>query len=486
METMENNTPNQLSHSTRLTRGTQLLVIFIFVISVLLRIALATVNREAHDNHMEVMHLMLAENRLVERADCWECFQPKLYYSLVVLIIRAADLYPGYITPGMIITAQMVNAILGIAILAAAWAFLKSIPIQNHQIKIIAFALIAFNPKMIGINGEALNDTLAILLAMLAMLTARAFLQNGKPVNLIACIAFLSLGLATKTNLLVLALAVAFSFVIKAYISKERVALVATAALVAGIFVIAAINPLTQYSVNYQKYGEIVTMNRGIKRHVFPNFFEKTYIERPGIISVADGFFTFKYFSLLEYPRMTNGLKDYPAHRTSFWTYLYAYAHSVHFDNCPPTWSSTGDEYFTLTRSIFIFALPPSLMILIGAALSLTGFLNALFKRSPSLLQAADYGLFEITFWGYIAFLILYSMMYRDYSVMKTIYIYPAVLPFLAYFIRAGEILTSRKWFAIFLTSITLILVILYTAEITSLIVHLYSTPGYSLTGICQ
>jgi hypothetical protein len=467
MEAMENNTANRI---------TRLLFFAIFILSASLRIALAVVNREANDDHMQVIQLALETNRLPLREDCWECFQPKLYYVMVTTFVHAAGIYSGAITPEIIVTAQIVNALMGIILMAVAWIFLESVPVQNNSLKVAAFALTAFNPKLIAINAQASNDTLAILLATLAMYSALLFLRKEKISYLVACIVFISLGLAAKTNLLVMAAAIMVAFLVKAYFSRQRSMLVAATVFLSSVFIFSFINPLTQYRVNLREYGSVVTMNRGIARHPFPSFFTKTYFERPGITSIADGFFTFKYINLLEYPRMTNGMSDYPDHRTSLWTHLFAYAHSVHFDNWPQSWESSGSEYFTLTRAIFILALPPSILILIGAGMNLFKFFAALFKRSNALLRATDYGLFDAAFWGHIAFLILYSMMYRDFSLMKTIYIYPALLSFLIAFIQSGNmLLKSNKWFTTSLASIAAILVALYITDVAALVIHLRS-----------
>jgi hypothetical protein len=456
-------------------KRTRLIFLLIFIFSAALRIALATVNREANDNHIQVVALMLQNHRLVERDECWECFQPKLYYALVILLIRAGDLYPGYLSDGMIVAAQMLNAALGILLIGVVWLFLEALPVPNDLLKISAFALTAFNPKMIGTNAQASNDTLAILLSVLAIYSALLFLRREKTVYLVACIVYIALGLVTKTNALVTTSAIMLSLLVKTYTLRQRWMTLATTGFLLSILFLAAINPLGQYQVNYQKYGSPVTMNRGIHAHRPPFIFEKTYIERPGIVSIADGYFTFKYFDLLKHPRLTNGVTDYPAHRTSFWTLLFAHGHSVHFDNWPPTWAASGADDFPLTRAILLLALFPSLMILLGAGMSLWEFLSALLKRSADALREMDYGLLAVSFWSYIAFLILYSMLYRDFSLIKTIYAYPALLSFVFFFIQAGKTFAAKKWFNIPLALITAVLVLLYIIDITSMTVQLYS-----------
>ena len=56
------------------------LILLIFIIALLLRFSLAVYNTQANDNHFEVIDIILKENKIPEREDCWECFQPKLFH----------------------------------------------------------------------------------------------------------------------------------------------------------------------------------------------------------------------------------------------------------------------------------------------------------------------------------------------------------------------------------------------------------------------
>jgi hypothetical protein len=422
---------------------------------------------------------MMQEQRLPEYDDCWECFQPKLFYYMVEIIVEATETRPAYITTHAIVLAQILNAFMGIVIILIVWAFLKSMPADNEQLKIVAFALTAFNPKLIGINAQATNDTLAILLSTLSLYFAMLFLRKEKIVDLLVCIIFLSLGLAAKTNIVITAVAILTALLVKAYISKRGFVLFSMTLFLSGIAFLSFLNPLTQYWTNHQKYGFFATTNKGIYPFPFPDFSEKSYFARPGITSIKDGILNFKYLNLLKYPRLTNDKINYPDHRTSLWTQVYARAYSVHFDNWPQSWSTEGNEYFPLTRAIYVLALVPTAMLIIGAGIGLSQFLVTLFANLPSTLRTMDYGLFVIVFWFYIAFLILYSLLYRDFSFMKAIFIYPALLSFIVFFIQSGNalqrILKNHKWFTASLSLLSTCLVILYILDIYTLTVHLHS-----------
>lgn len=109
---------------------------------------------------------------------------------------------------------------------------------------------------------------------------------------------------------------------------------------------------------------------------------------------------------------------------------MYAGAHSIHFLNFPDTWTTTGEQGFTISRVIFVLALLPTLLILIGLAIEVFLFIKGLIKQDRGLIQVTSSGLFAISFIGYILFVVLYSYLWRDFSYMKAIFAFPALLTF--------------------------------------------------------
>jgi hypothetical protein len=448
----------------------------IFLLSTILRFMLAAVNRESNDDHLEVVRMIMEEKRLPGINDCLECFHPKLFHYGLALIFQAAGIDIKNITSQTIL-AQLLNAFLGTVLILIIWIFFQALPIENGSLKLIAFALAAFNPNLIGINAQATNDTLAILFATLAIYSTWLFLRQERGILLLAGILFISLGIATKTNIFVTAFAILITLLVKAFVKKQSLMLYTAALFLPSVLTLSFLNPLTQYLTNYQNFGSAVGMNK--PKQPFPAFFEKSYVVRPGIVSIQDGIFTFKFISLMKQPRLTNNAEGYPAHRTSLWTQIYAHANSVHFDNWPISWSTRGNEIFPLTRAIYVLALLPFAMLLLGAGLSLAEFLRALFRNLPDSLYKVDYGLFDVLFWGHVAFIILYVLQFRDFSMMKAIFVYPALLAFLVFFIKSGNavqrVLNENKWFIATLSSVVTALVTLYSIDIYTLSKHLYS-----------
>jgi len=453
----------------------RLLYIVVFIVSAILRLGLALVNREAFDDHIGVVNIILRTNKLPETADCPECFQPKLFYYVASTAIRVAHINLDH-ENSIIIATQLLNFAAGEIILVLAYLLIKRRQLDHHKAGLITFALLAFNPALIAANGMASNDTFAILFSSLAIYFCWLFLKNNKIVYLFVSGFFIALGVATKTNIWATTLAIFLALLIKSIKGKLFLGTLIAVVFLLGVSIATLLNPLSQYLANLEKYGTPVTLN--VVKEPFPAFFEKTYVRRPGILSIQDGILTFKFIDLLEYPRLTLGTTGYPAHRTSLWTDVYASANSLHFYNSPDSWHTTPD--FQVSRGIFVLALLPTALLLYGMVSGWINLVKGTFDISNNILISRSYGLFDIVFIGYIIFIVVLALQYRDFSTMKAIYIYPAVLSFSILFLEAlivfdNFILKRIRWIAIFFGVLMVFLMGLYITDVFQMIVHLYN-----------
>ncbi len=433
-----------------MNRRYKILFLVVFIISLLLRLGLTLVNREANDSHMEVVSLILMTNKLPTMQDCGECLQPKLFHYTAAMVIKALGLAQADI--GILwLVAQLINFVAGMVTLSVVFIFLKNLPFKNDLLKFLAFALAALNPALIGINSQATNDTFVILFSTLALYYTYIFCQKQKITTFLLLILFTLLGIASKDNAWVTAIAIFFILLVLAFTKKvpfKRAVLFSTVFLVV-VPMLSILNPLNQYIVNYQKYGTPIPFN--VPRPPLPylaaytpgcepqKINPKNVYCRPGILSVKSGFFTFDYFALLEHPRNEGLSEGYPIFQTSFWTFMYAGAHSIHFLNFPATWTTTGNEGFTIARGIFILALIPTIYILGGLVIEVYLFCKGLFRHESASAQTTSYGLFACTFIGYLLFVAFYTYLYRDFSFMKAIFAFPALITFPYLFLRAAE-----------------------------------------------
>jgi hypothetical protein len=456
---------------------THIVFLGLFLLSISLRLGLSLVNRGASDDHMQVVELILRSDKLPQKDDCWECFQPKLFHFTVAKVLQGMGLAEADLN-SKIMVAQLINFLAGAITLGVILKFITELAGYNDGLKLIAFALIALNPKLIGISSQATNDAFAILFSTLALYFTYIFLDKQKIGTFLLVLLFVFLGISSKTNTWVTAFAIIIALCLKAWVQKDQQIKIlgVTFTLLFTLLVLVIINPLTQYLSNYLHYGSPVALN--IARAPLPRFFQETITYQPGILSVWDGFFTFKLIDLLKHPRIEYVNSNYPAHRTSLWTQLYAGSQSVHFDNWISSWSTSGNTGFMLSRGIFILALFPAILILIGAVMGIINILRSVIRRDLLTLHQDGFGLFGLVFVGYIIFVALYALEYRQVSVMKAIFIYPGLLAFPFLFLEAGKVLYSKlsKWkngIAGVLISGIAILLILYVVDIAWLIIQI-------------
>ena len=463
------NIPDRITHT---------LILLIFLISAGLRLGLVVFNRESNDDHFAVIQLILKTDRLPEKADCWECYQPKLFHFTAAKFLQLTG-RENSDPSSMILAVELINYTAGLITILVIGLFLDRLSDKNGLLKGIAFGLVALNPGLIGINAQVTNDTFAILFSTLALFCTYAFLQKKRPVTFLLMLLFTILGICSKTNVWITAIAILLALVVKAWLDKPERARMLWSAGLFGLasLVLSIFNPFNQYISNVRDYGSPILLN--IDQQPLPHFFKQTSAARPGILSIQDGFFTFKFGDLLGYPRNENGYV-YTQTRTSLWTQLYARANSVHFDNWPISWSTSGEQGFALSRTIYILALLPTLLLLAGAAMEIFLFLKSLINRDPNLVAETHFGLTAVTFIGFVLFIILYALEYRDYSVMKAIFLYPAMLVFSLLFLRTGESLSVRlperfRWVRTGFVIWMVALFVLYSADIVTMAALLYS-----------
>jgi hypothetical protein len=428
-----------------------LIVLLIFLLSTGLRLGLASMNWQANDNHVQVVKLMLESPRLPTIDDCFECFQPKLFtYTVarVVELIGLTDLRPMRIA----YVAQGINFAAGMIVMFLSWILIRRSRLGSEWLKVLVFGLLALNPQMIGINSQATNDTFAILFSSLAIFCTVLFFQQRKPVYFLLMVLFACLGIASKTNTWVSVVGISLSLLIQAIVERRAGVRRFLVALLFPLAVLALTlaNPLTQYISNYRAYGRPMLLN--INSLPLPPLVRKTvHNDRGGILSIKDGFFTFRFADLLAHPRLDYAHDGYPVSRTSFWTVLYASSHSAAYPFYPPSWTARAPQGHDLTRAIFILALLPTALLLAGFFLASYTSVKAVVLGDESLARSTGYGLFAILFIGYLAFAILYALLYQTFLVFKGIFIFPGWLAFAILMLTAGDrlwTLNSRllKW----------------------------------------
>jgi 4-amino-4-deoxy-L-arabinose transferase-like glycosyltransferase len=300
----------------------QKLYIAIFIVSLFLRLSLALVNRQANDNHMQAVNMIMATHQLPNAYDCRECFHPKLFYFTMALILQSLNITEN---DAQIVFTQVIDFLAGMMTLAVVWKFIEEYPSESSRVKLTAFALVALNPKLIAINSQASNDSFVILFCTLALFFTYRLIKAPSNKIFWAVVIFILLAMSTKATGWLIFIAVFFSLLLTHLVAGKEAGItpIRLSVFLISVLFFTTLNPLSQIVSNYKMFGAPITISD--RSLPLPSLFEKSYptekyIFRPGILSIQDGFLTFKLFDLLSYPLTTNGPSDYPPFRTSFWT----------------------------------------------------------------------------------------------------------------------------------------------------------------------
>ncbi len=446
-------------------------VFLVFVVAAGLRVSLAVFNREANDNHYEVVNLILEGRRGLTMADCHECFHPKLFYYTCAAVVRTLGLTTE---SSRIVAGQLLNTVAGLATLGMVFLALNASAFELSW-RFWTFALIALNPRLIAINGQLSNDSFAILFATAAIFFTLRLLQAPSLGLSVAVQFMLTCALMTKGTTWVVAIAMLIVFFVRALLeeSKQR------SRLFAGMYVVTALNglvsiPLAGY--DFEHYDVYANMGRGQPLHVL----EKTSVGRPGVQSIVDGYLTFRIVDLVRDPQITNGVAIKQQHRTSVWTQLYARANFAQFEQHPPSWLTTVSNVMVIARCSFVLGLLPLLFLLVGLARGSLRSVSAWRRWGvPGGPLENDFGsLFSLLVClGYVAFIIKFTADYRDFAAMKLIYMLPGVLPFALALLEGMQTVTERlrqfKSADRMVHCVLFCLVILHGAGIVALVKHL-------------
>lgn len=419
-------------------RNLDLAVASVFLLACLVRLWLAIVNREANDDHIEVVLRLLAGDPVVRDA-CWECGQPLLFHRTVALLgssLRLTD------REHLTVIAQLVNAMVGVFTLLTLSTVLRP-RLSVHRLAL--FSVVALNPALVGIHAQATNDALVIGLSVVGSLfifrwLAAPLRSRGSLAGGVACLALMPLA---KGNGVVFALALLLAVAVVAWARRSFRTAAFCLCMFAGVGLIAAL--FGPYARDYHQYGTPFRQNSD--KGPPPSLLQLSEHRRPGIRSVADGFMTFRVAALLEQPSMGVGAA-YPLHRTSFWTLMYARSLGVRIVRFPRTWIRDDARLDHLYRATALVGLMPLVLLTAFSAGRSRRVLRAVlplletaaplraYARSPALVFVA-LGAAAVTFQ------LKYAYDYRDFEFMKPIFVFPAFASF-AFVLRGCDVWLAK------------------------------------------
>jgi hypothetical protein len=447
----------------------------LLALGVLLRLYLAIVNAEANDDHQTVIRIIAEQHRLPGLREAWEGFQPKLYHVTVAILW---NLSPWQSSVVQVRIAQLVACAAGTATLfvvrraLARWAL-------SAPTRILTFALVALNPTLIGLNAQATNDSFVILFATVALFHAYEFFRVGTIRAFILMSISVVLATLSKGNGLVVFIAISatLAHAIVRHDALPRFPRRQLVGVTAGfvLMFLASTVLFGSYRRNWEDTGNPFSINGD--RAPLPHVFNRTYVYRPGTTSIADTYFTFRFVDMLAHPTITTDPRVYPLHRTSLWSQLYGRANVAHFAQHPPSWRNTCTLVFATSRLILVIALLPTALLLAGM-LRIVGTLTRPSRRRSFLRrQNLNWELTALTAIGFVAFIVMYSLLYRDFSTMKAEFLFPGLLAFAVLFAdeaeRAQASYLRERWIRCGVGWAFAVLLALYVTDVVILAIQL-------------
>jgi len=439
----------------------------VFALAVALRAALCVVNAAANDDHMPPIYTIAQTGRLPDVHDCFECYQPKLFYVVGAGLLRALRLGEGV---GAIHAIEWLNFLLGVWTLWVVLLFTRTLPFPPAQ-RLVGFALAALNPYLVAAHGQASNDAAVILFGAGCLYQLRLFLArpDESPRSLALAAACALLAGITKGSGLVLIIGMGLLLAARLASAPARRERVVDVLLFAAAFGLV-VPFFGGYLHNVLVYGHPFVTN--MPRDPLPDFFHETYPARPGITSIMNSYFTFYYAMLVSRPMINLSVTSAPYHQTSFWTLLYGTTHCLNYYQWPPSWAAPTQAMVRLARAIFILALVPTALLLFGALEVLSRLARALRRNGASALLEPESASLVFA-GGFVAFLILYSLRHRDFASVKALYLYPGLLAFLALFHAGYALLRANPRLRACADAAIAALCALYAADVGSIILRL-------------
>jgi 4-amino-4-deoxy-L-arabinose transferase-like glycosyltransferase len=296
------------------------LLLIIVLVASGLRLALAWVNppQNAHDDHFEVVDLILRNGEVPRKDACFECYHPPVFYVSMAVVARAA----GALGVDARKAAQLANCALGVLAVWVLYLIAQALPVSPAA-RGVALAFIALQPASIYASAMFSNDVAAqLFMTVAAYLLLRVMMGDRRWLTTSGLTAATLAGLFTKYTALALlpGIAAALALLAMRRVPRPQLARVGLAFLVPALALGAAM------VMNVRDHGVPLPSNRAIYDPATDQA-----RDAPGGIELL----TFKPWQFVAHPQLAPGQLD------SFWTVLNA---SAWFDVHPRFLVFGGDR----------------------------------------------------------------------------------------------------------------------------------------------
>ncbi|MCD8540789.1 MAG: glycosyltransferase family 39 protein [Leadbetterella sp.] len=440
----------------------------IFFISCALILLLAGVNGGfANDDHFTVIELIARFGTFPESQQCWQCYHPKLYHGIIAVIWNLFGITSPFYQH---LSAQLFNALAGCATVFIFLRFIRSLDFSEN-VKLLVFAFFAFNPRLIAISAQATNDALIIFLGTLNIYCIYRLFEKPSLKFSLLLILSVVLGAMTKLNFGVFLIASLLALLLLSFSRKNfRLSLVKGylgAAVLTAVISTYAFLSFNGYLKNYREHGTLFTYNT--PTYDLPHLYKLDDEYIPGIRSIYSGYFKFYYFDLVKNPMVTYESGVFRKHLTSHFSQLYGRTHFYTLTTGHPEWQTQSIVMRTIGSITLAIAILPVFILVLGLIILLIRFVPGFLKKTGtdptwiSFLYIA----------GFLGFSVLFSMMGRNFTFMKAIYIFPGLLATVIPFCTGNTAVMKIRGAGNILTAFYIFLFILYLIPVIHLIVQL-------------
>ena len=381
----------------------------IILLGILARLILYTYNGPAQNSydtygHLDYIKTISEEKRLPKSNECWQCYQPPLYYIAFAAIKNITDRYDSNITNRIM---QQCNLLLSFACVALGVALILNLFGNNARAYLTALVSVLW-PGFVLVAPHISNDILFYFASLFCMLFAQRYWRTHKNSDMLLASVGAAIALAAKSNGLVILAAWGIIY-IASTIRSLKIGSLRT--LFASILIVAL-------SIGFSHHKMVVNLFVNKNLNLVDNIGGM-----PDFLKVENKAGNYLYFDLKDYlltpyadPYNDKGGRHY------FWNYALK--------------TSLFGEYKQWNSPVgHIFATALSVLALFIFIFALWGIIHAKFRDFPPMIFAVFL----------FAALIYFRISYPYTSSACFRYIYPVIFPLVYFSVYGVQILENTR-----------------------------------------
>lgn len=399
------------------------LIIVLILFGSILRLSVFWVSppNNAYDDHLQVISIYAKDSKRPAPFQCWECYQPPLYYSISAVVYNTAKKI-GLSHSNCWKVVQGINPVLSIIILIIGYQILLLSNLKRQSVAIIISFLVIL-PRDIFTSAMIGNDYLLTFFSVIALYifckNLDALREKKKILFWFVALVFVSLlGSLSKQHGLLLFLLPGVIFLFLCKKENRKILNRAIPILLIGL----ALSTCEEFW-KYNKTGKFLVSNQ--------HYFDYAKNQFPGSLEKVE-FFTFRILNLYKEPSISNDTS------ASFFTELFArtfYDYEWRFISPKIPWEVILGRIGYTVGLIWIFY-----YLLI--------FLSWAKKNNWSFLKNNLYTLsykFAPVLLAFLFFTVplLQTLRYPYFSSMKSMFMLPGIIIFL---LIIGSLLNEKSF----------------------------------------